>query len=52
MTPTAYMAKQSVPRLHEMLHDERLDYDIRVQAGVELLRRTGDEFNGQTEAGK
>ncbi|WP_277375810.1 hypothetical protein [Paenibacillus polymyxa] len=41
MTPTAYMSKQSVTRLREILHDERLDYDIRVRAKAELLGRIG-----------
>ncbi|MGW8956644.1 hypothetical protein [Paenibacillus sp. NPDC055715] len=52
MTPTAYMAKQSVSRLREMSHDEQMDYDIRVQAEAELLRRTGVGSNGQNEAEK
>ncbi|WP_155613655.1 hypothetical protein [Paenibacillus peoriae] len=49
MTPTAYMAKQSVSRLREMLHDERLDYDIRVIANTELLRRIGGAGLGKKD---
>ncbi|MDH2334257.1 hypothetical protein [Paenibacillus polymyxa] len=49
MTPTAYMSKQSVTRLRELLHDERLDYDIRAYAEVELLRRIGGAGLGQKD---
>ncbi|WP_146753351.1 hypothetical protein [Paenibacillus polymyxa] len=49
MTPTAYMSKQSVTRLREMLHDERLDYDIRVWAEAELLRRIGGAGFGEKD---
>ncbi|MEC0234043.1 hypothetical protein P4H71_06825 [Paenibacillus kribbensis] len=49
MTPTAYMEKQSVSRLREISHDERLDYEIRAYAEVELLRRIGGAGLGKKD---
>lgn len=53
MTSTSYMEKQSNELLHTIAKGELLDYDIRIHAELELLRRVGGErAHGQNEARK
>ncbi|WP_433943494.1 hypothetical protein [Paenibacillus sp. SN-8-1] len=46
---TEFMAKKSVGELYAIIHSEEFDYDIRIHATGEIMRREGDPPMGKEQ---